>query len=191
MPKFIIHCSSSKSYWLTVEAPNVLAVHAYYDGTQGDEFNAGEEGGWEFDDVEELLGDEAFPVVDVTINIDGDVIENIIEEDTEMSTTFSQYQRLSARTLKDDPQLAEMALGLTGEAGEVIDYLKKHLFHGHELDPAKITDELGDVLWYIAGLCSILGVDMEDVAAGNIAKLKERYPEGFNEEKSIERSGSS
>ena len=187
----MIHCSTTRSYWLTVEAPNVLAVHAYYDGTQGCEFNAGEEEEWEFNEVEELLGEEAYPVVDITINIDGDIIEDVVEEDTEMSTTFSQYQKLSARTLKGNPQLAEMALGLAGETGEVIDCLKKHLFHGHKLDPAKITDELGDVLWYIAGLCSILGVDMEDVAAGNIAKLKERYPEGFNEEKSIERGGGS
>ena len=68
-----------------------------------------------------------------------------------------------------------------------IDYIKKHLFHGHKLDPAKITDELGDVLWYIAGCCSILGVDMEDVAVGNIEKLRKRYPEGFDKERSIER----
>ncbi len=186
----MIHCSTTRSYWLTVEAPNVLAVHAYYDGTQGCEFNAGEEEEWEFNEVEELLGEEAYPVVDITINIDGDIIEDVVKEDTEMSTTFSSYQKLSARTLKANPQLTNMALGLAGETGEVIDHLKKYLFHGHTIDPEKVTEELGDVLWYVAGLCTILGVDMECVATGNIDKLKKRYPEGFDEEKSIERSGS-
>ena len=103
--------------------------------------------------------------------------------------TFTKYQQMAARTLGGNPKMTNMALGLAGETGEVVDYLKKVLFHGHELDTGKLAEELGDVLWYIAGLCSLLDIDMTDVAAGNIAKLILRYPDGFEEIKSIERDG--
>ena len=83
--------------------------------------------------------------------------------------------------------LTNGALGLCGEAGEVGDLVKKHLFQGHELNREKIIDELGDVAWYIAETAYALGVDLETVLAGNIEKLKKRYPEGFSAERSIHR----
>jgi NTP pyrophosphatase (non-canonical NTP hydrolase) len=78
-------------------------------------------------------------------------------------------------------------MGLNGEAGECIDLLKKHLFQGHKLDKDKLTEELGDVLWYCAELACGLSVTLEEVAQRNIEKLKKRYPEGFDAERSINR----
>jgi NTP pyrophosphatase (non-canonical NTP hydrolase) len=107
--------------------------------------------------------------------------------------TLDEYQRLAARTMTSERGAMNRngvcgdALGLAGEAGEVTDLLKKHLFHGHELDRAKLAAELGDVLWYVSALATHLGVDLSDVAAGNIAKLQARYPQGFNEADSIAR----
>jgi NTP pyrophosphatase (non-canonical NTP hydrolase) len=78
-------------------------------------------------------------------------------------------------------------MGLCGESGEVIDIVKKHLAQGHELDRDKLIKELGDVAWYLAETATALDVDLEEVLAGNIAKLKARYPEGFSAERSINR----
>jgi len=73
-------------------------------------------------------------------------------------------------------------LGLTGEAGEVADHVKK-MFRddGGEMTIEKkvaIVKELGDVLWYIANLANSIGVDMETVANVNIDKLQSRMKRG-------------
>jgi NTP pyrophosphatase (non-canonical NTP hydrolase) len=84
-------------------------------------------------------------------------------------------------------QLANAALGLAGESGEAADLIKKHLFHGHALDTAKIRSELGDVLYYVAILANGVGLTLEEITEANSAKLKERYPEGFDPERSKNR----
>lgn len=85
-------------------------------------------------------------------------------------------------------ELLNGALGLTGEAGEVADMIKKHIFHGHDLTAEELVKELGDVCWYLALLCTAIDVSLEDVMAQNIEKLKKRYPDGFSEAASINRS---
>lgn len=104
---------------------------------------------------------------------------------------FNAYQALAERTMNPSldrqQRLANTALGLAGEAGETADLIKKHLFHGHPLDEAKLKAELGDILWYLATMANTLGVSLEEVADGNIAKLKARYPEGFDRVRSLDR----
>ncbi len=104
---------------------------------------------------------------------------------------FQDYQQNALRTANTDldvkGRLAMTALGLVGEAGEVGDLLKKHLFHGHAFDAQKIAKELGDVLWYIAVMSHEIGIDLEAIAEMNVAKLRARYPEGFSEERSKNR----
>jgi len=72
------------------------------------------------------------------------------------------------------------SLGLAGEAGEVVDYMKKVIGHGKEPDKTKLTDELGDVLWYVSQLAHIHGITMSEIMDANTDKLRERYPFGFN-----------
>jgi NTP pyrophosphatase (non-canonical NTP hydrolase) len=72
------------------------------------------------------------------------------------------------------------ALGLAGESGEVVDVIKKHVHHGKPLDRAKLVDELGDVLWYLAYLASIEGIDLAEVATANSRKSRARFPNGFS-----------
>lgn len=79
------------------------------------------------------------------------------------------------------------ALGLAGESGEVVDLVKKHVYHGTELNRDKFIKELGDVRWYMEILCSYVDVTMEEVERLNIEKLKKRYPNGFTTQASIER----
>lgn len=110
---------------------------------------------------------------------------------------FNDYQQLAERTANLDPKTQQrerfinFAFGLAGETGEVIDCLKKILFHGHdlELNQDKLKIELGDCLWYIATLATTAGLSLDDVASSNIEKLKARYPDGFSEERSINREG--
>lgn len=71
------------------------------------------------------------------------------------------------------------ALGLAGEAGEVIDLIKKHLFHGKPLDRDKAIEELGDVLWYVQCVAEALDVGISEIAQKNAEKLRKRYPKGF------------
>lgn len=87
----------------------------------------------------------------------------------------------------DPGELLNGALGLTGEAGEVADSIKKFIFHGHDMDRDGLIKELGDVCWYLALLCHAIDVPLEEVMTRNIEKLKKRYPEGFSESASINR----
>ena len=102
--------------------------------------------------------------------------------------TINEYQQLAMTTL--NPQLDKKdvlingVMGLCGESGEVIDIVKKHLHQGHELDREKLIKELGDVAWYLAEAATALDMDLEDILASNIEKLKKRYPEGFSCERS-------
>jgi NTP pyrophosphatase (non-canonical NTP hydrolase) len=106
--------------------------------------------------------------------------------------TLNDFQATTERTapLKrgDLNRLTIFGLGVAGEAGEVADLLKKHIGHGHYLDVAKLTRELGDVLWYVAALAATVGVDLEDVAQANIEKLRARYPNGFETARSVKRA---
>ena len=97
--------------------------------------------------------------------------------------TVNEYHGAAMRTapkLDEDSMLIDAALGLTGEAGEVADIVKKSYYQGHELDFDVIVEELGDVAWYIALACQALGVSMETVLQKNIDKLRQRYPNGFD-----------
>ncbi len=102
--------------------------------------------------------------------------------------TLEEYQEAVLRTASVRHSVAmEMAissLGLTGEAGEFADMVKKHIGHGHELDREKAVKELGDVLWYVARLATLIGSSLEEVATENDLKLRKRYPNGFSQEAS-------
>jgi NTP pyrophosphatase (non-canonical NTP hydrolase) len=106
--------------------------------------------------------------------------------------TFPEYQQAAARTASGPCEARELYIngvfGLVGETGEVVDLLKKHVFHEHPLDTAKLAEELGDALWYLSLVATTAGLGLEQIAAGNIAKLKRRYPEGFTTEDSVNRA---
>ena len=64
---------------------------------------------------------------------------------------------------------------------------KKYLYQGHEFDREHMAEELGDVCWYVAELATGLGATLEEVMAQNIEKLRKRYPDGFDAERSVHR----
>ncbi len=101
--------------------------------------------------------------------------------------TFDRYQKLASRTAlypgrEDDALAPYPALGLAGEAGEVCEHVKKAIRDdGGEITEtrrAALRKELGDVLWYVAALCSELNLEMSDVARANVDKLADRQKRG-------------
>ena len=105
--------------------------------------------------------------------------------------TANDYQKKAMTTL--NPALSKQdvllngVMGLCGEAGECIDLVKKHLHQGHPLDTEKLCKELGDVAWYLAETAWALDLPLESILRGNLEKLKKRYPQGFDSEKSQNR----
>ena len=106
----------------------------------------------------------------------------------------NEYQKLAMTTL--NPALSKQdvlingVMGLCGESGEAIDLVKKHLHQGHPLDREKLIKELGDIAWYLAETAYALDVALDDVLEQNITKLRARYPEGFDTDRSIHRKDS-
>ncbi len=107
-----------------------------------------------------------------------------------MAMTLNEYQelaQLTSNTIMDFDKINNGVLGLSGETGECSDLWKKTLYQGHEFDDHHMALELGDVLWYIAELAAGLGMTLEEIAAMNIKKLRWRYPDGFEAERSLHR----
>ena len=106
--------------------------------------------------------------------------------------TGNEYQKLAMRTSNSEvseiAHLVNGALGLTGEAGEVADIVKKHAMQGHALNTEHIAKECGDCLWYIAETATAIGYDLDTIMEMNIEKLKKRYPDGFSAERSQNRA---
>lgn len=104
------------------------------------------------------------------------------------SMSLNDYQRLAKRTFRGKNACIENAvLGLVGEAGEIADYIKKVKFQGHEYSAERVRDELGDLLFYLANMAHLCGFSLQEVAEYNDTKLWERYPNGFEEQMSINR----
>lgn len=95
--------------------------------------------------------------------------------------------RTAPKKLSFEDGLTQGALGLVGETGEVVDEIKKYLYHGHTVNKQKIIEEIGDCLWYLSYLAYLLDTSMEEVAIINRVKLERRYPQGFDPDKSVNR----
>lgn len=106
--------------------------------------------------------------------------------------TINEYQIEAMRTAngvdyENHGMLINAALGLCGESGEVADIIKKATFQGHELDVVHVAKELGDVAWYLAVGAHAIGYDLETIMQMNVEKLRARYPDGFDVDKSQHR----
>lgn len=104
----------------------------------------------------------------------------------------NEYQKLAMVTLNPELNkkdvLINSVMGLCGEAGEAIDIVKKWMAQGHELDKAHLAKELGDIAWYLAEAATAIDMSLEDIFQANLDKLKKRYPDGFEIQKSLVRA---
>jgi NTP pyrophosphatase (non-canonical NTP hydrolase) len=95
--------------------------------------------------------------------------------------TFRKFQELSSRTDrakgKDIQAIMVPLLGLAGEAGSLLSEYKKWLREGERYKPFtdQVSEEIGDILWYLANIADKAGLDLQDIAEENLAKLQDRY----------------
>lgn len=105
--------------------------------------------------------------------------------------TLNDYESMAMRTKpvykNFQEQVDNACLGLVGEVGEVVDIIKKWLYQGHILDKQRVAEELGDIMWYIALMANAIGISLNEIGHQNITKLLQRYPNGFEPAKSINR----
>jgi len=101
--------------------------------------------------------------------------------------TWNHHSPDGSRYIEPDPLTKEErdkllnlgALGLAGEGGEVVDLIKKYLFHGKPLDREKLLEEMGDQLFYYQCLLEAVDGSFAEVVEKNNEKRKKRYPKGF------------
>lgn len=115
---------------------------------------------------------------------------NFMENIPDHELTSNEYQQLAERTINkklSDKEIEMHAIhGMCSEVGEIQSIYQK-VYQGHEFDEAHVMSEIGDLLWFIAEYCTVKGYTVEQVMRNNIDKLKKRYPEGFEAEKSLNR----
>lgn len=109
-----------------------------------------------------------------------------------------KHEQMVTKLLKDpndilkslDPykvNLIHLALGISGEAGEILDNIKKNAIYNKPLDVENLVEELGDLLFYIEGLRQHLCIPLETILERNIVKLNKRYEKGYSDASAIER----
>ena len=105
--------------------------------------------------------------------------------------TPNEYQRLAARTMRADLSAKETEkhalFGMAAELGELHGIYQK-TYQCHEFDADHVKKELGDMLWFIAEFCTSWRWNLEDIMQMNIEKLRARYPDGFEGERSLHRA---
>tara|TARA_Y100000991_G_scaffold214840_1_gene203559 strand:+ start:1164 stop:1544 length:381 start_codon:yes stop_codon:yes gene_type:complete len=85
-------------------------------------------------------------------------------------------------------RILHAGMGVSTEAGELLDALKKHIYYGKKLDEVNIFEEVGDIFWYLAILADELGFSFEKAMDRNIEKLKTRYGHKFSEHAALLRN---
>lgn len=103
-----------------------------------------------------------------------------------------EYQILAMKTAKDmgstKMNLIHGAMGVSSDAGELVDAIKKHTIYNKELDFDNVVEEIGDVLWFCALICNTVGTNLSVVMEANISKLAKRYPDKYTDEAAIARA---
>lgn len=104
---------------------------------------------------------------------------------TKNNPDYSQaIERLKGKPMAD---VLHAAIGISGEAGELMDAVKKVFLYGKSLDTDNVKEELGDLAWYMSLMMTAIGTTWEEVMRMNFEKLEKRYPSGFTEKAAQER----
>lgn len=103
-------------------------------------------------------------------------------------STNRLLNRASTNAVIDYGGVLNGCLGLSGEVGEFNDMIKKWIFHEKNIDIEHAKKELGDVMWYVAMICHSAGWNLDEILEMNVSKLKSRYPDGFDVQRSEHRA---
>ena len=89
------------------------------------------------------------------------------------------YGKFVATLAKKLPSTVEdrlhAAVGISGEAGELLDAIKKNWVYNKELDSENVKEELGDLMFYITAMMLLQGITLDEVLEANVTKLEKRY----------------
>ena len=100
-----------------------------------------------------------------------------MKKNKELNMDVKDYQEYCKQNWK--PGCTEndlyFVMGLAGETGEVCEEFKKAIRDSRPVNKENVVKELGDVLWYLTNMCTVLGVTLEDVMMANVRKLDDRY----------------
>lgn len=105
------------------------------------------------------------------------LVEEICKPGTEILSTMDSHKA----------ELMHCAFGIGGEAGELMDAVKKSIAYNKPLDLENVKEELGDIEFYMERLRSVLGLSRTEVLIYNYEKLRRRYPEGYSDKHAQER----
>lgn len=144
------------------------------------------------------IAGETAEFIDAVVNLEfaGGESTAIIKEAGDVNwycATLCTTAGLSFQAVVDGAKEAEAAplyvcIGRLGKAaGDVAEYVKKVVYHGHALDETKLGKLIGNVLAWLKLFCRRYGLCMQEICNTNIAKLKQRYPDGFTSAASINR----
>lgn len=87
-----------------------------------------------------------------------------------------------------EAELMHAVFGISGEAGELLDAIKKHIIYKKPLDTTNVIEELGDLEFYMCNIRTILNIDREDCLKSNMEKLALRYPNyKYTDSRAVER----
>lgn len=113
---------------------------------------------------------------------------NILEQrHAEMVSALAKPGQAIVDTLTAaDAHSLHMAVGISGEAGELLDAVKKAAIYRKPIDRANVVEELGDLEFYMQGLRQGLGITREEVLDANIQKLSKRYSSGTYTDKAAQ-----
>ena len=113
-----------------------------------------------------------------------DFVDGVTSDPSKDYNSFIDSLQLLDKQGSNINRLLTAAVGISAEGGEFMEIVKKMVFQGkpwNDDNREHLIIELGDVLWYVAQACMALEVSFDDVVAGNVEKLKKRYPGGeFN-----------
>lgn len=86
-----------------------------------------------------------------------------------------------------DADNVHMLFGMLTEIGELTDAFKKQMAYNKDVDWVNVKEEIGDLMWYIAGFCNVNGFDLEEILEVNVKKLQARYPDKFDSDRAVGR----
>lgn len=90
--------------------------------------------------------------------------------------------RLFVKPAGVENKLLHAGIGIAGEAGEILDTLKKSWVYNQPLDAENLLEEAGDTLFYLVALLNLLNFTIDDAMKYNVDKLAKRYPNGYTDE---------
>lgn len=122
----------------------------------------------------------------IDTDIDRNIFDHVVNPDfkDDLSVNCSAFMKYAEQGFNENQtgnhhlDVLHCAVGMSGESGEVLDHIKKHIFHGKKISKTDMIDEIGDTIWYMFNLMRLYGISFSKVLKANKIKLDTRYPNG-------------